>query len=258
MDRRRRAAESRMETTLKRRRRLRARRFARIIVVAFLFVLGSSMFVMNVEAFRVKIIEITGVERVSAEEIYDGSRISIGANLFTLPTGNIRDKILDEQPLVKTAYVRRVLPSRVRIQIYERQPFAYVTDGENYYLVDRERVVLEKPKGISGNVLFRISTDGIQHAEVGEQLSFPRQELFNTVCEALSKALGGLHSQVMFNHRGIKLYLKDGTYVLLGGGKDIEKKIMLVPVIYGKLKERGEKFEGLNLKTLAVPSYIKK
>ena len=94
-----------METSLRRRRRLRARRFVRIIIVAFIFMLGSSIFVMNFDAFKVKIVEITGVERVSAEEIYDGSQISLGENLFALPTGSIRDGIKDQQPLVKEAYL---------------------------------------------------------------------------------------------------------------------------------------------------------
>lgn len=250
--------EQKLETPLRRRKRRRAMLFVKIGFLILFFLFVSSVFVLNVEAFRVKIIEVTGAKRVSAEEIYARSNISIGENIFTLPISSIRDSIVDREPLVKSASVQRIVPSRIRIQIIERQPFAYVTDGKLFYLIDNERVVLEKPNGIADTKLFRINTDSLKRAEVGEQLVFPKNELFERMCNSLEKALKGKYRQVMFNREGIKLFLNDGTYVLLGDGEDIEKKILLVPVIVQRLRELNEKYVGINLTSLEVPSYIKK
>jgi cell division septal protein FtsQ len=250
--------DGKIETALRLRLRRRKRTIFKISFLSVLFVFILSIFILNADAFKVKVVEVSGVERVSAEEVYARSNIEIGENIFTLPIGSIRDGIMDREPLVKKASVRRIVPSKVRIEISERQPFAYVTDGVKYYLIDNERVVIERPNGIADKNLFLIVTDSLQHAEVGEKLAFPRYELFETMRVVLDKALKGWYRQVIFNKEGIKLILRDGTYVLLGDGNDIEKKIMLVPVIVKKLHELKEDYEGLNLTTIEVPSYIKK
>ncbi|HOO57536.1 MAG TPA: FtsQ-type POTRA domain-containing protein [bacterium] len=247
-----------METSLRKKHKKKKKMLARIIFFVIFLLVMSSAFVLNADAFRVKIIEVSGVNRVSAEEIYEETNISIGENLLTIPASFIRDSIILNQPLVKNADVHRVLPSRIQIKIHEREPFAYVTDGERYYMIDEERVVLETPNGIPDTGLFRITTDGLQHANIGEKIEFPMDGQFGTIATSLKKALDGKYEHLLFNHRGVKLYLNDGTYVLMGDGSEIEKKIMLIPVIIRELRERNEPFEGLNLSSLAVPSYIKK
>lgn len=253
--------DPKVQSTLKRERvrRVKIRR-RRTLLVAFVL-LFSSLFVINSEPFKVKIIEVSGVKRTSAEEVYKRSEIVIGESLVTLPVAEIRGRIKDKQPLVKEAEVRRELPSRVHIQVYEREPFAYVSDslGENVYLIDAERFVLEKPKGIADPKMFHVVSDGVQHAEVGEVLEFPFHDSFARICDSLERALSGKYSKLVFNFGGIKLFLNDGSYVMLGDkpDDDIEKKILLIPVIAKELNERKLKFAGLNLSELAVPTYVK-
>jgi len=243
---------------LRRKRRIRARAF-KVIVLVFIFTICLTFaFIYRVDAFRVKIVEVSGVERVSAENIYDNSKVAIGENLISLPVQDMRASILESEPLVKDAAIKRILPSRVKIEVYEREPFAYVTSGRSYYLIDRDRVVLEKSSGIGDESLFRVDSDAIMHAGVGERLGFPNEEIFGDMCELLDEHLKGRYTSVRFDQRGIKLFLKDGVYVLLGNGEDMEKKIMLVPIIIKKLRAAGEKFVGLNLEYLEAPTFIKK
>lgn len=243
---------------LKRRRRVKGRavRLVALLGVALLTVMFS--FVYNVEAFRVKVVEVSGVERVSAEKIYGDSEVVIGDSLINLSTGDMRENILMKQPLVKEAEIKRVIPSKVKIEVRERQPFAYVTNRKQFYLVDREAVVLEKSDGITDPDLFLVESDSIGHAQVGEKLKFPHSDVFMKMSSTLEDYLSGRYSQIRFDQKGIKLFLKDGVYVLLGNGKEINKKLMLVPVIIDKLVQSGEEFEGLNLEYIDVPSFIKK
>ena len=244
--------------TLRRKRRIRTRAL-KIVLFSVLF-LGLLMFsfVYRVEALRVKVVEVAGVERISAEKIYDDAHVTIGESLLTLPTKEMRESILEKQPLLKDASVSRVIPSRVKIEVEERRPFAYVTNRKQYYLIDEDGVVLEKAAGRSDQSLFLVESDSINHAQVGEKLVFPHAQLFDRMCVTLGDTLEGQYSQVRFDQKGIKLFLRDGTYVLLGKGGEMEKKIMLVPIIMQKLKSAGEDFEGLNLEYLEVPSFIKK
>jgi cell division protein FtsQ len=247
-----------LETTLRRKRRMRMRNYFKVLFLMLFVITVGGIFALNADAFKVKIVEVAGAKRVSAEKIYEGADITIGENMFTIPVGEIRENIIEQYPLVKNATVHRIVPSRVRIKIEERQPFACITDNQKYYIIDNERIVLEKPQGRADGNLFIAVTDGIRHAQIGEKLVFPHYALLARMKSVMDEAMKGKYRHVMFNSQGIKIYLLDGTYILLGDGKDMEKKIMLAPVIINKLKERNEKYEGLNLVTLEVPSYIKK
>ncbi len=230
-------------------------RYLRVFAVLFFFLCMSSIIVLNVDAFKVKVVEITGVKRANAEQMYEDSQISIGENLFTLPVGTIKHSI-ESQPLVKSVSVHRVVPSKVRIKVYERQPFAYITNGRQYYLVDSDMIILEKLSGVSDPRLLRIHSDAVKHADIGQKLVFPYQDILMRMYRTDGANLKKRYGIIRFDHRGIKVILRDGTYVLLGDGSDIEKKLMLVPIVYRKLKEAGEKFEGLNFELLSVPSFI--
>lgn len=243
---------------LRRKRRIKARALKIVTLFGVFVTVLMFSFVYKVEAFRVKVVEVAGVERVSAEKIYDDANITIGESLLTLPIGEMRESILEKQPLLKDASIRRIVPSRVKIEVVERRPFAYVTNRRQYYLIDKDGVVLEKAVGRADQNLFLVESDSINHAEVGEKLVFPNSDVFDRMCRTLDDHLEGRYSQVRFDQKGIKLFLRDGTYVLLGKGGEIEKKIMLIPIIIQKLKGAGENFEGLNLEYLEVPSFIKK
>lgn len=247
-----------METSLRKKRRMRVRFYFRMAGLFLFLVCIAVVVVLNVDVFKVKIVEVTGVKRVSAEKVYVSSNISVGENLFLLPVGDIRSNIIDQFPLIKNVEIHRIVPSRVRIKVLERIPYAYVTDGQNFYVIDRERIVLDKPHGIAKAGMFKIVTDGLRHADVGEKLDFPYYRIFGRMNLLINEVLSGQYRQVMFSERGIKLFLKDGTYVLLGNGTDLEKKIRLIPLIMKELKGKNRKYEGLNLATLEAPSYIKK
>lgn len=233
----------------------RRTRYFRVLAVLFVLLCLSSIVVMNVDAFKVKVVEINGVKRANAEQMYEDSQISIGENLFVLPVGDIRSSI-ESQPLVKHATIHRVVPSKVRIKVYERQPFAYITNGRQYYLVDSDMVILEKMNGVADPRLLRVHSDAIRHADIGQKLVFPYQEILKKMYFTDGDALKKRYGMIRFDQRGIKVFLRDGSYVLFGDGSDIEKKLMLLPIIVKKLKETGEEFEGINLELLSVPSFI--
>jgi len=229
-----------------------------MLFLALFVVTLSIIFAMNAEPFKVKVIEVSGTKRVSAEKIYEGADIAVGENMMTIPSGDIRKTILEQYPLVKNVTIHRIVPSKIRINIEERKPFACVTDNQKFYIIDSERIVLEKRQGLAAKDLFLVVTNGIRHAQIGERLVFPHYRILGKMKNLMDEAMRGKYRHVMFNSEGIKIYLTNGKYVLLGDGKEIEKKIMLVPVIMNKLNERKEEYEGLNLETLEVPSYIKK
>ncbi len=245
-----------METTMRRMKKRKVRVW-RVVLLAFLVMCGTVFAIINTDPFKIRTVEVSGIRRVSAEQIYRDSNIEIGGNLVWLRTSKIKRRI-EQRPLVTRAVIHRILPSTVSIIIFERKPYAYVTNGKDYYLIDREGYVLDRVAGIGNKQLFRVYSNSVKPAQRGEKLVFPHSPVFDDFVIILDKYMAGRYQTVRFDRHGIKLTLRDGTYVLLGKGSDLEKKIMLVPVITEKLNAAHEEYEGLNLEYLSVPSFIEK
>jgi cell division protein FtsQ len=89
-------------------------------------------------------IEIVGLGKVTRPHIMQVMAADIGRNIFKIPLDD-RRRQLEEIPWVQSASVMRLLPDRVRVQIVERRPTAYVRIGSKISLIDATGVVMEIP-----------------------------------------------------------------------------------------------------------------
>ena len=89
-------------------------------------------------------IEATGLTEVSRTEMLPVFGEDIGRNIFFVPL-NERRKQLEQIPWIERATVMRLLPDRIRISVVERQPVAFVRQGQQIELVDADGVLLAMP-----------------------------------------------------------------------------------------------------------------
>jgi cell division protein FtsQ len=89
-------------------------------------------------------IEASGLNEVSRAEMLPVFGEDIGRNIFFVSLSERRRK-LEEIPWVERATVMRVLPDRIRVQVVERQPVAFVREGQQIGLVDASGVLLTMP-----------------------------------------------------------------------------------------------------------------
>lgn len=89
-------------------------------------------------------IEYQGVEHVQRAQIMEIMGGDIGRNIFFVPLEERRRQI-EEIPWVESASVMRLLPNRIRIQVKERTPVAFVRIGSKVALIDANGVVMELP-----------------------------------------------------------------------------------------------------------------
>jgi cell division protein FtsQ len=86
-------------------------------------------------------IEATGLTQVSRAEMLPVFGEDIGRNIFFVPL-NQRRKELEAIPWVQRATVMRLLPNQIRVNVVERQPVAFVRQGQQVGLVDADGVLL--------------------------------------------------------------------------------------------------------------------
>jgi len=89
-------------------------------------------------------IEATGLTEVSRAEMLPVFGEDIGRDIFFVPLRE-RRRQLEKIPWVERATVMRLLPDQIRVQVVERQPVAFVRQGQQIGLVDGSGVLLTMP-----------------------------------------------------------------------------------------------------------------
>jgi cell division protein FtsQ len=89
-------------------------------------------------------IEIQGGRFVSPDAIVEKFSADMGRSVVRVPLGE-RRKALESLPWVEQAGVQRVLPNRIRVEITERTPIAFLRTANELSLVDVYGMILERP-----------------------------------------------------------------------------------------------------------------
>jgi cell division protein FtsQ len=89
-----------------------------------------------------------------------------GASVLSVPLHQRRAAI-QEIPWVERASVRRVLPNRIRVDIVERTPVAFLRTGSELGLIDANGVILERP--LEGDFRFPVVTGINENTPSGER-----------------------------------------------------------------------------------------
>jgi len=92
-------------------------------------------------------IQATGLAEVSRSEMLPVFGEDVGRNIFFVPLGE-RRKQLEQIPWIEHATVMRLLPDQIRVAVVERQPIAFLRQGQQIGLVDSNGVLLTMPAAL--------------------------------------------------------------------------------------------------------------
>jgi len=126
-----------------------------VVLVARDAVMHDERFVIEDSAA----VEVEGNNHVSRTQLLSIFGEDVERNIFTVSLAERRAQ-LEQLPWVKHATVMRLLPNRLRVQIEERVPVAFVRQGSHIGLVDASGVLLDMPpdKVGSGHYSFPVVT----------------------------------------------------------------------------------------------------
>jgi cell division protein FtsQ len=116
-----------------------------------LFTVGFSLYRYGAHSWRFRVesgenIELSGNQNVSRAQVMEVMGADIGRNVFFVPLDE-RKKQIEQIPWVESATVMRLLPDRLRVQVKERTPVAFVQMGSKVALIDAGGVLMELPAG---------------------------------------------------------------------------------------------------------------
>lgn len=99
-------------------------------------------------SLRVTKVRVDGVQALTPAQVYEEAHVPPHANIFRLAFREPFARHLERDPLVDHASRRIQLPDTLILTVTERQPFATLASGGQYWLLDRKGVPyqsLDKP-----------------------------------------------------------------------------------------------------------------
>ena len=89
-------------------------------------------------------IEVAGNQNVNRSQVIEVMGGDIGRNIFFVPLDQ-RKQQLEQIPWVESASVMRFVPNRLRVEIHERTPVAFIRIGSKILLTDASGALMELP-----------------------------------------------------------------------------------------------------------------
>jgi cell division protein FtsQ len=91
-------------------------------------------------------IELTNNHIVTREAVLQQFARDHRHSVLSVPLDARRSE-LEQMPWVESATVQRILPNRLRVELTERTPIAFLKIGNELALVDAQGVILDRPEG---------------------------------------------------------------------------------------------------------------
>ena len=91
-------------------------------------------------------IEVNGNHIVSREAVLQQFVRDRGRSVLRVPL-DARRNALEEISWIESATVQRILPNRIRVDLTERTPIAFLRNGTELALIDSHGVILDRPHG---------------------------------------------------------------------------------------------------------------
>ena len=129
--------------------------YRRVLVLCFVLAMSAALVALAGRFFlyspRVLLlkpdqIELAGNHIVSREAVLDKFYRDRGRSVLRIPL-DARRSALEEIPWVESASVQRILPNRIRVELTERTPIAFLRNGTELALIDAHGVILDRPQG---------------------------------------------------------------------------------------------------------------
>lgn len=214
------------------RRRGLIRRSGRLVVVgsaaaAALWVGHQTVrYAHSAEAFAIREILIEGNQHLEDIEVRRAARLQIGSNIFEVSSEQTRNYLL-QHPWISEASVVRRLPSRVRIEVVERNPVALVA-LDQLYLASEDGAVFKR-LGVDDPADLPVIT-GIASERFYDDIEYRASVLLRSMALLQDYEGAGLAqrepvSEIHFDTaNGIELFVgHDGMNVRLGDGQHRQK-----------------------------------
>lgn len=149
----------------------------RAIILISIFGAIAVLMVICSTVFRVNTLNVNFVssphEKVLASDVIEASKVKKGQSVFFVNEEEIKASIEKNIPYAKVNSVEVRFPNKVIFHIEQREPYCYVSSGDEMYVCDEDLKILEVVNSYSG-VLVEIKGVSVENKSAGDFITSPR------------------------------------------------------------------------------------
>ena len=142
--------------------------------LALIFLAGTIAWIAQSPWFSIAHVALSGVRESDTPQILEAAGVVEGTPLIAVRTGQV-EELLEADPWVVEATVRRVIPDAIEVEITERKPLAWIQNGTRWAAVADDLTVLRYDLEPNGPVMiFDLATGerGFRDPRVSGGLDF--------------------------------------------------------------------------------------
>ena len=193
--------------------------------------------------------DVRGTLLVDANEVYRASDLD-GLSIFYIDRGQVAERISKKVLGVVAAQVDCQLPSRVGIQVREREPRLIWRTGSTAFLVDGAGTVLKADDGLhEGLVAIRDLTN--RPLEPGDAVDAVALSAANQLRHLLPEAMAFEYS----SDKGISLVDARGWHVYFGDDQSLPQKVASMRAVLQRIVSQGRSAAVIDVRFVGSPYY---
>lgn len=218
-----------------------------LLIIILAIVLASS------EIFNIKEISVSGIDKLTQNEIISFSNVKIDDNIFKINFGKTKS-LIKENPYVEEVSIKRKIPNKIEICVKERKVKYMLQLAESYIYVDGQGYILEISKEKRGvPILLGIFTD-LSNIETGDRLVKEDLIKLNTVNKIVGTCknyeIYSLLTKIdMTEESNFVIYFEgEGKLAYIGDATDLNTKVLWIKTILEQNKQvSGKIFVNMDL-----------
>ncbi len=196
--------------------------FAAIVVIVVFIILANTVL------FNCSSIEVQGIQKYTAEEITEASKIKVGDSLLSIDASAAERRIVEAFSFVDACEVKKSYPTKIVITVKEAERWYAVQHGNDTYTVSRlGKIIEEAPAGslpvVIGYDASEPQVGGVLSSEIEGKNELPAELL----AAAETAGLTDITSVDITDRFEIKMLIQNRITLELGIATELENKMYI-------------------------------
>lgn len=220
----------------------RRKAFRRFFLFTLILVL-SYILLFKTDYFNIKRVEVHGNKKLSYDVIVKASLCNKGENIFRVNTSK-GEESLERLAYIKKSEIKRKLPSKIIIQVEEREEIAIIPYLNSVALIDKEGYILSIEKDDKSIKLPRIKGFDKMELKAGENIfqMAKKDNIEEFISTAHQLSLLANMTYVDFsNEKNIIFQINNDTNVDFGSLDNVKYKLDFLIKIIEDVDKKGVK-----------------
>lgn len=233
-----------------------------VVGILILGIISFTALYMSLPFFHVKEIIVLGNSKIKSEEIFTKLNVLLEKNPYLVEKDKIKDIYISD-PYVEKIEIKSKFPRTLIFNIEKRQAVATIKFSGGFIIIDENAVALETTQEMSKITKPLINGVSVKEVKLGEPLNLSNKEIIKTINDITdnirsAKLINNISQIEIDKNHEIKLTTPQGITVLLGNGKNLNEKMLMLNQILIDLHEKKLYTGIIDMRYEGYPVYRRK